>query len=359
VVGARPQFIKAAALSRALRHAGHEELLLHTGQHYDHEMSQAFFDELGIPAPRVNLEVGSGTHAAQTAKMLVGIEAAIMRETPKVVVLFGDTNSTLAGALAAAKLNVPTAHVEAGLRSFNPRMPEEINRVVTDRLAALLFAPSEVARKNLAAEGIVEGVEVVGDIMADALADSVARANAARSAGTPTILQRLGVEEGKYVLVTIHRAESTTTERFLPILDALERIEEDVIMPIHPRTRALLEKLDRKVAGRVRAIGPVGHSEMVELTRSSRLVVTDSGGLQKEAYWLSVPCVTVREETEWIETVSGGWNVLTGTDPDKILDAVRRQTVPAAHPTLYGDGCAAARCVTSLERAFPGLDGGR
>lgn len=347
VVGARPQFIKAAVMSAALRDAGHTELLVHTGQHYDHDMSQAFFDELEMPAPYVNLAVGSGSHAEQTAKMMTGIEATIAREKPDAVVLFGDTNSTIAGALVAAKIHVPAAHVEAGLRSFNRRMPEEINRVVTDCLATVLWAPSEVAVKNLAAEGITKGVEMVGDIMVDALAKAALRADGS------DILGRLGLRQGKYLLVTIHRAESTNPKDLTNIVNALEKLEETVVMPIHPRTRAQLQSLGREPKG-LRLIDPVGHAEMVALTRAARLVLTDSGGLQKEAYWLGVPCVTLRAETEWVETVQTGWNVLVATDPERIVNAVRSHAPPAEHPVLYGDGATATRCVTSLERALAG-----
>jgi len=345
VVGARPQFIKAAVMSNALRVAGHTELLVHTGQHYDHKMSQAFFDELEMPAPHVNLEVGSGTHAEQTAKMLVGIEGCILREKPDAVILYGDTNSTLAGALVAAKLHLQAGHVEAGLRSFNRRMPEEVNRVVTDALATVLWPPSDQAVRNLAAEGILEGVEMVGDIMVDALAKAALRADGS------DILQRLCLRRGEYLLVTIHRAESTNAADLTQIIDALEQLEEIVVMPIHPRTRSALERLGRPPK-RLRLVEPVGHAEMVALTRAARLVLTDSGGLQKEAYWLGVPCVTLRSETEWVETVAAGWNVLVGTDPEKIVNAVRTHVPPAHHPTLYGDGSTAARCVSSLERAL-------
>lgn len=348
VVGARPQFIKAAPMGRALRAAGHEECLVHTGQHYDESMSRVFFSELGIVEPAENLEVGSGSHAEQTAKMLVGIEAVLAARKPDAVIVFGDTNSTLAGALVAAKLCVPIAHVEAGLRSFDRKMPEEINRVVTDHLSTLLWAPGETAVQNLAAEGITRGVEVVGDIMADALADSANEA----TRRTGAVLARFGVEAHRYLVATIHRADNTRPDRLQGILDGLARVEETVLFPVHPRTRAVLGAMGHSPPSHVRFIDPVGHLDMMALVRSARMVLTDSGGLQKEAYWLGVPCVTLRDETEWVETVAAGWNRLVGCDPGALVDAVRTFAPSLARPVLYGDGAAASRCVTSLERAF-------
>ena len=346
VVGARPQFIKAAAVSPVLR-ASHREWLLHTGQHYDDEMSAAFFRELAIPAPNECLHVGSGTHAGQTGRMLVGIETAILRERPDVVLVYGDTNSTLAGALAAAKLGVPVAHVEAGLRSGNRDMAEEINRVVTDRLAAKLFCPSDTAVANLAAEGIVRGVHLVGDVMADVMHSAAARADAAS-----TVLDRLHLSDGSYLLATIHRAENTDDERRLSqLVTALGRLGEPVVLPLHPRTRTALASLNRAVAPTVHVVEPQAYLDMVRLERSARLILTDSGGVQKEAYWLGVPCVTLRDETEWVETVAAGWNVLAGADIERIVAAVGTLRPPAARPLLYGDGHAAQRIVATLEAA--------
>jgi UDP-GlcNAc3NAcA epimerase len=342
IVGARPQFIKAAAVSRPLRER-HEEILLHTGQHYDSDMSDIFFRELNLPAPDIELGVGSGTHAAQTAAMLVGIEKAIADTRPGAVMVYGDTNSTLAGALAAAKLQVPVAHVEAGLRSFNSAMPEEINRVVTDRLSALLLCPSGAAVANLAREGIVDGVHEVGDVMADVLRAFADGSNDAAP------LAALGVTPGSYVVATIHRAENTDDHsRLIAILDALDASPHRVLLPLHPRTRAALAGPGRPPRA-VSFIDPLGYPAMMALVRNARAVVTDSGGLQKEAYWLRVPCITVRDQTEWVETVASGWNTLAGADAARITTALAAATRPERHEPLYGDGHAAGRIVQALE----------
>lgn len=333
-------------MSRALRQAGHSEFLVHTGQHYDHEMSQRFFDELDIQAPDVNLGVGSDTHAHQTARMMAGIEDILVAQQPDVVVLYGDTNSTVAGGLAAAKLGIPIAHVEAGLRSFDRGMPEEINRVVTDHLASLLWAPSQVATDNLRNEGIIAGVELVGDIMMDALRTTVARC------GSDGVLARFGVRERGYLLVTVHRAENTNQVSLEAIVGALGRLSETVIWPVHPRTQAQLEALELLPPPNVHWVSPLGHLDMISLVQRARLVLTDSGGLQKEAYWLKVPCITLRQTTEWMETVSAGWNVLVGSDADLIVGAVREFVPAEGHPELYGDGQTAALCVASLEKAW-------
>jgi UDP-N-acetylglucosamine 2-epimerase len=340
VVGARPQFVKAAALSRTLRRS-HHEVLLHTGQHYDDNMSARFFRDLGIPAADYELEVGSGTHAQQTAAMLVGVEDAICRERPAAVLVFGDTNSTLAGALAAAKLNVKVAHVEAGLRSFNREMPEEVNRVVVDHLSAWLFCPSQTSADTLAREGISRGVHVVGDLMAEAIEMTA-------SLSSNAILQQFGLSPNGYLLVTVHRAENTDhRERLRAILDALTASGETVVFPVHPRTKKAIGGLDLSAMTRIRFIDPVGYLEMVALERNARMILTDSGGVQKEAYWLGVPCITLRNETEWIETVDNCWNTVTGVDADRILGAVRSFAPPAARPALYSDGRASER-ISSL-----------
>lgn len=342
VIGARPQFIKAMPVSRALRAAGHEEHLVHTGQHYDYGMSQVFFDELGIPAPDVNLAIGSGLHGAQTGAMLAGIEVVLAERRPDALLIYGDTNSTLAGALAAAKLGVPVAHVEAGLRSFNRAMPEEVNRVVADHLSTLLLCPSQTAMDNLAREGITGGVHLVGDVMADALA-----AAAERARDRSVILARLGVAEQGYLLATVHRAENTDDPaRLRAILAAFDAIEEPLIFPAHPRTRKLLARAGYAPPAHVRLVEPVGYLDMVMLERGARLILTDSGGVQKEAYWLGVPCLTLRDETEWVETVASGWNSLVGADTRRIVAAARSFAPPAARPPLYGgDGRAAGRVV--------------
>jgi UDP-N-acetylglucosamine 2-epimerase len=304
VVGARPQFIKAAAVSRALR-PRHQELLVHTGQHYDYQMSGVFFDGLEIPLPDVNLGVGSGSHAVQTGAMLQGLEDVLSSERPDCVVVYGDTNSTLAGALAASKLGIPVAHVEAGLRSFNRRMPEEINRVVVDHLSDLLLCPSETAVRHLANEGLTRNVCVVGDVMLDVM--NWARQRVAER--PPEALRALGITKGSHLLATVHRSENTDDEaRLTRILTAFNELEERVVFPVHPRTRKAIDRLDVRVKPHVDLIEPVGYLEMVALTEAARMVLTDSGGLQKEAYWLGVPCVTLRDETEWVETVAAGWN---------------------------------------------------
>lgn len=342
VVGARPQFIKAAPVSRALRRR-HVEILVHTGQHYDENMSAVFFDELDLPAPDHHLGVGSGGHGVQTGAMLAKLEPILQAERPDWLLVYGDTNSTLAGALAAAKLRVPVAHVEAGLRSFNRAMPEEINRVLVDHLADRLFCPSQTAVENLTAEGIRRGVQLVGDVMADALTEAAGRARQ-----KSTILARLGLSSGAYSLATVHRAENTDDlGRLARILAALSALDETVIFPVHPRTRKALGAL----AGpgpNVRLIEPVGYLDLVRIAAEARLILTDSGGLQKEAYWLGVPCLTLRDETEWVETVRAGWNVLVGTHTEVILEKARTLVRPAARPPLYGDGRAAERIAASL-----------
>ncbi len=345
IVGARPQFVKAAVFSRALR-VRHQETIVHTGQHYDAALSSVFFDEMGIPAPDVQLTSGSGTHAQQTAAMLVGIERVLMETRPDWVLTFGDTNSTLAGALAAAKLHMRVAHVEAGLRSFNRDMPEEINRVLVDQLSAALFCPSATAVENLANEGIREGVHLVGDVMAEALARGIEVARARSS-----ILDTLKLSATGYLLATVHRAENTNNrQRLGSILRAFDAAAETVVFPVHPRTRGVLDEMAYRPPPHVLLTQPVGYIDMIRLLTGARLVLTDSGGVQKEAYWARVPCVTMRDETEWVETVDSGWNVLAGADTDAILTAISTLRPPARHPELYGNAGVASRCVQILER---------
>jgi UDP-GlcNAc3NAcA epimerase len=342
VVGNRPQFIKSAPLSLALRNRA-EEVVLHTGQHYDRELSEVFFDEFELDPPKYRLEAGSGTHAEQTARMLPGIEAAIPEERPDAVVVFGDTNSTLAGALAAAKLGIPVAHVEAGLRSFDREMPEELNRVLVDALSQLLLAPSVVAVGNLRAEGITEGVHVVGDVMLDA---NLRLAPLARERSTA--LGDAGVEPGGYLVLTLHRAANTTPASLRDVTRALEAIGEPVVFPVHPRTEAVLAEAEIGLPANVRALPPVGYLDLAALASQARVVLTDSGGLQKEAYWYQVPCITLRTTTEWVETVEAGWNRLVGTDSAQIVEAVRAAGPSPTHPELYGDGRAADRMADLL-----------
>jgi UDP-GlcNAc3NAcA epimerase len=335
VVGNRPQFIKSAPLSLALQNRA-DEIVLHTGQHYDHELSQVFFDELGLEPPEYRLEAGSGSHAEQTARMLPGIEAAVLEEKPGLVLVYGDTNSTLAGALAASKLRVPVAHVEAGLRSFDRTMPEELNRVLVDRASSLLFAPSDTAVANLEAEGITEGVHQVGDVMLDA---NLRLAPIARQRSQALELD--GVEAGAYALVTVHREANTKAPTLGRIVEALNLLEEPVVFPLHPRTADAIEEQGLRLAGHVHPRPPASYLDFAALASQARVILTDSGGVQKEAYWYGVPCITLRGSTEWVETVELGWNRLVGTDPDAIVEAARGAAPAGAHPPLYGDGHAA------------------
>jgi UDP-GlcNAc3NAcA epimerase len=307
VLGARPQFIKAAPVSRALRAADIAERIVHTGQHFDAKMSAVFFDELGIPEPAFNLGVNSLGHGAMTGRMLEQIEPILQAEQPDWVLVYGDTNSTIAGGLAAAKLHIPVAHVEAGLRSFNRRMPEEINRVVTDHLSDLLLCPTQTAVDNLAAEGIVRGVHHVGDVMYDATLAALASARS-RS----RILEELGRQAGTYAVATIHRAENTSDPiQFKKVVDWLREKAKStpIVMPVHPRTRSLIDSAEPPVEG-LQLVDPIGYFDMALLLSGAVSVYTDSGGLQKEAYFHRVPCVTLRDETEWVETVEAGWNRL-------------------------------------------------
>jgi UDP-N-acetylglucosamine 2-epimerase len=347
VVGARPQFIKAAPISRALAAAGMKEVLVHTGQHYDDLMSRVFFDELGLRPADVNLGVGSGSHAFQTGTMMMKVEEVLQAERPDWVLVYGDTNSTLAGALAAVKLGVRVAHVEAGLRSFNRSMPEEHNRVLTDHCADLLLCPTQTAVDQLRREGIEKGVELVGDPMFDAVVENLERARARRS----EVVDALALSPKKYLLATIHRAYNTDDPEVLArLVQALEEIGEPVVFPVHPRTAARLRERDVRLS-RVKMIDPVGYLDMLRLQADARLVLTDSGGVQKEAYFLGVPCVTLRPETEWIETVQAGWNVLVGSDPARIVAAARTFAPAGERPCVFGDGKAAEAIVRALGRA--------
>jgi UDP-GlcNAc3NAcA epimerase len=346
IIGARPQFIKAAAVSRLLKHHA-EEIILHTGQHYDENLSNVFFEELNIAAPNYNLGVGSGSHGVQTGEMLAKTEAILLEEEPDWVLVYGDTNSTLAGGLAAAKLNIKLAHVEAGLRSFNRRMPEEINRILTDHMSDVLFCPSDLASENLKKEGITQNVYIVGDVMAESLAYA-----AQKSAEMSRITDILGIRPGEYYLATLHRAENTDhPKRLASILYALSCLEKPVVLPMHPRTRQAIKNNNIRIdlsSGNIKSISPVGYLDMVQLERSAQMILTDSGGIQKEAYWLKVPCVTLRDETEWVETVDTGWNVLAGAEQERIMDLVRNFRIPQEHPELYGDGKAGQRIVDRL-----------
>lgn len=343
VVGARPEFIQATPVSRALR-KNHQEILVHTGQHYDYLMSQTFFDELGIPAPDYNLEVGSGSHAAQTAEIMVRFEELMLKEKPDVVLVRGDTNSTLAGALVASKLHIPTVHVEAGERSFDRRMPEEINRLVADQLSSAYFCVSQTAVKQLAKEGITKNVFWVGDVMFDS---NLANRPLARKKST--VLSTLELAPGTFGLVTVHRVANTDdTARLSNIVCALSQVNETVIFPVHPRTRGALQKLDVKFGENVRLIEPVGYYDMMVLEENARIIATDSGGVQREAYFMRKPCLTLRDETEWTETVHVGWNKLVGVDVDCILNEWKSFTPPAEQPPIFGDGTAGEKIANLL-----------
>lgn len=343
IVGARPQFIKAATVSRVIRqHNGISEKLIHTGQHYDENMSDVFFRELNIPIPDYNLGVGSGTHAAQTGAMLKGIEEVLISEKPDITMVYGDTNSTLAGAIASAKLNIPVAHVEAGLRSFNRHMPEEINRIVTDRISSLLFAPTPTAMNLLSAEGLGPMAHFTGDVMYDSVLfyRNLILEN-------PAVYSTAGIPD-HYLLATIHRAENTDNPlRLKSIFSAFEDLHSPIVIPLHPRTKKIIAD-SLRIPSNVVIIDPVGYLQMLHLTMHADRILTDSGGLQKEAYFLGRPCITLRNETEWTETLHDDWNIITGSDPDKIISAASRPFPAHNRTSFFGDGNAAEKIRTLL-----------
>jgi UDP-GlcNAc3NAcA epimerase len=338
LVGARPEFIQAAPLSRVLRRE-HQEILVHTGQHYDASLSQTFFDELELPTPKYNLDAGSGTHTRQTTKVMLRFEEVLEREKPDLVIVRGDTNSTLAGGVVTAKLNIPLAHVEAGERSYNRRMPEEVNRVIVDQLSDSHFCASRKAVEQLAAEGIRDSAVWVGDVLLDAMNQYRPKAHCRME-----IFRKLDLAPGGYSLVTVHRAGNTDDfVRLRQIAQALEKVDERIVFPVHPRTAKALAEMGFKFGRHIDLIEPVGYLEMILLEEQARLIATDSGGVQREAYFLGVPCLTLRDETEWCETVQVGWNRIVGTDPQHILDAWRTFTLPAERPAIFGDGMASER----------------
>lgn len=361
IVGARPQFIKAAAISRAIAEHNRKspdysitEKIIHTGQHYDGFMSSVFFEQLEIRWPDYNLRVGSGSHGKQTARMLEKIERILVTETPACIIVYGDTNSTLSGALAAAKLHIPIAHVEAGLRSFNRRMPEEVNRVLTDHVSDILLCPTKTAVENLANEGISEGVYLVGDVMYDCLRLYTKKAKAIEQ----KTLKKLGLRSKSYYLATVHRAENTDDRnRLQDIFNALDQIsgtEHPIVLSLHPRTRQKISEGNVVPGENIRIISPVPYLEMMALEMNARAILTDSGGIQKEAYWLKVPCITLRNESEWTETVDSGWNVLAGTNCKRILQAVEQAE---SRPTWYenllgGNGHSAKQICRILLKSF-------
>ena len=348
IVGARPQFIKSAPVSREL--AGHfREVLIHTGQHYDHGMSDVFFEEMNIRKPDFNLGIGGGLHGEQTGRMLIEIEKVFAAIKPNCVLVYGDTNSTLAGALSAAKAGIPLAHVEAGLRSYNRAMPEEINRVLTDHVSTFLFCPTDVSVANLAKEGISRGVHQVGDVMYDALLHNVELAR-----GRSQVLPRLGLNPGEYALATVHRAANTDDRnRMHSILEGFANLKTRVVFPVHPRTRKMMQEWGMLVHSNVLLIEPVGYFDMLILQENSNCILTDSGGVQKEAYLLGVRCITLREETEWVETVAAGWNRLVGVDTQSIVETHVAWQPQTERPPLYGNGHSAEKIcrilISSLE----------
>jgi UDP-GlcNAc3NAcA epimerase len=359
IIGARPQFIKAAAVSREIRQHNESsdnhvrEVIIHTGQHFDKNMSDIFFTELDIPKPDYNLEIANLSHGAMTGRMLEAIEAVLQEQQPNLVLIYGDTNSTLAGALAASKMHIPVSHVESGLRSFNMSMPEEINRILSDRISNYLFCPTQTAVDNLNDEGITDGVYNVGDVMYDVTLYYTERAK------EQVDLNQWGVKEGQYALCTIHRAENTdNTSRLESILEALREIatEVPVIFPIHPRTRQLLRNIDREdwLHG-ITILEPLPYLEMLRLEMSAKAILTDSGGIQKEAFFHRVPCITMRDETEWVETLSMSWNTITGADKAKILSAFYDAGLPHKNPSdnmPYGKGDSAIHILETILRTL-------
>ncbi len=348
IVGARPQFIKAAVVSRAMqaRNDAISERIVHTGQHFDANMSDVFFAELGIPKPFAHLGIGGGTHGQNTGRMIEQIEAVILANRPDWLLVYGDTDSTLAGAVAAAKLHVPIAHVEAGLRSFNRAMPEEVNRVLTDHCSELLLTPTEVADQNLLREGIdPRRIKRVGDVMYDA-----ALHYSERSDKESQILRRLGVTSGSYVLATIHRQDNTDSPRLMrEIAEGLGRCGLPVVWPLHPRTKRRIEEHGVTLPATIMTCDPVGYLDMVQLEKHARVIATDSGGVQKEAYFHGVPCVTIRDETEWVELVRAGWNTLVRAEAACIAQAISDARVPGRRDdAIYGDGNAGGRILDEI-----------
>ncbi|MEO6531510.1 MAG: UDP-N-acetylglucosamine 2-epimerase (non-hydrolyzing) [Specibacter sp.] len=347
VVGARPQFVKLAPIARAMEGRA-DHLIVHTGQHYDEIMSDVFFQDLGIPAPDYNLGVGSGKHGEQTGAMLAGLESVFEQANPDVVLVYGDTNSTLAAAVAAVKMHIPVAHLEAGLRSFNRRMPEEHNRVLTDHASDLLLSPTEVGMAHLASEGLAGKSVMVGDVMTDVLY-SVREKLEGENQAPPS-----GLETGDYYVCTIHRPDNTDDPaRLAALVDSLSGLDKTVLLLAHPRLRSLAQAHGVDLnKGALRLSEPLAYPQLVNAVANSAGVVTDSGGLQKEAFLLRVPCTTIRPETEWVETVELGWNVLVNDELDRLGSIVQRPAPKATDATPYGDGHAATRTVDALLAAF-------
>lgn len=355
VIGARPQVIKAFPVSAEFQSRKTTEIIVHTGQHYDYEMSEIFFNEFNLPQPHYNLEVGSGSHAWQTGSMLIKLEEVLQKESPSLVLVYGDTNSTLAGALVAAKLNIPVAHVEAGLRSFDRSMPEEINRILTDHLSSLLFCPTQQAVDNLKNEGIKQNVFLTGDVMLDA---SLALAEKAEKKSR--ILQKLNLKPKSYLLCTIHRPANTDNKQNLTsIIKALTQSPDPIIFPVHPRTEKYLKKWQLMPVlkkSKVIILPPLGYLDFLLLEKNAKKILTDSGGIQKEAYFFGVPCVTLRENTEWVETVKAGWNILVGADEKKIIAAILDFCPSKPRKNFYGDGKATKKIANQIENFLSSLN---
>jgi UDP-GlcNAc3NAcA epimerase len=344
IVGARPEFVQASPVSQALR-GQHHEILVHTGQHYDYQMSQAFFNELGIPVPDYNLEVGSDSHAKQTAKILISLEEVFQKEKPDLVIIRGDTNSTLGGALAASKLHIPIAHLEAGERSYNRNMPEEINRIVVDAVSDLHFCSSRSAVEHLKKEGFSASVHWVGDVMYDAMLQ-----NRPVAQQKSHILETVNLCPKHYALVTIHRSATTDDAQSLAkVVEILCQVGEEVVFPVHPRTRLAFARLNAHFPESVHLIDPVGYFDMMMLEENARLIATDSGGVQREAYFMGIPCLTLRDETEWMETVETGWNKLVGIQPEKVLGEWAAFSPKIERPMIFGDGHAAQKIANILQ----------
>ena len=351
IVGARPNFVKLAPLREPLAKS-YKHVIVHTGQHYDSEMSRIFFERLEIPKPKYNLQVGSGPQGYQLGEMVKRVECVLLKEKPDLVIVYGDTNSALAGALASVKLQIPTAHIEAGLRSYDMNMPEEINRVLTDQVSQYLFAPTRTAVNNLGREHVQGRIYLTGDVMVDILKDTLPVAEEKSE-----ILEKLQLKPKQYILETIHRAENTDIkQRLKNIVQALTKIKETIVFPAHPRTRKTLQEL--KLENRIRAssnvklIEPLGYLDFINLERNAKKIITDSGGVQKEAYLIGIPCITLRDRTEWIETVSEGWNILVDVNVSAILDAVEKFNPSKPRKRIFGEGRASEKIVKILRNNF-------
>jgi len=349
IVGTRPNFIKVISLIEEIKNYPKLEMVLvHTGQHYDFEMSQIFFKDFKIPKPNYNLGIGSGSHAWQTAKIMEKLEPVILREKPNLVIVFGDVNSTLAGALVAAKINIPLAHIEAGLRSYQKTMPEEINRLLTDQISTFIFCPTETAVQNLKKENITKNVYNVGDIMYDTLINSKSKIKKSK------LLKKLELKPKHYLLLTVHRASNTDSlENLRKIITVVGESREKVVFPIHPRTKKQLKKLKLKIKNcKLKIIPPLGYLNMLVLEKNAKKILTDSGGVQKEAYWLKIPCITLRNETEWVETVRDGWNILVGQNKAKILEAIKNFQPKGPQHKYFGNGRTAKRITNILIKNY-------